>query len=51
MLLAAAGGPAAIRDGTVDGETGRIRFTSTGERDGAVVSRYRVAGGVARLVS
>ena len=51
LLAAGTGGPAAIRDGTVDGETGHIRFTSTGERDGAVVSRYRVADGVAMLVS
>jgi ABC-type branched-subunit amino acid transport system substrate-binding protein len=51
LLSAASGGAPAIRDGTVDGETGQIRFTTNGERDGAVVSRYQVVEGVARLVS
>jgi branched-chain amino acid transport system substrate-binding protein len=50
LLGAGFGGPASIRDRRVDGETGEIRFTSSGERDGAVVSRYRVTDGVARLV-
>ena len=51
VLLAGAGEPAAIRNGSFDGETGRIRFMSTGERVGAAVSRYRVTDGVARLVN
>ena len=34
LLAAGRGGAAAIRDGSFDGETGAIRFTSTGERDG-----------------
>ena len=42
LLATGLGGPEAIRAGTFDGETGRIRFTSDGEREGAVVSRYRV---------
>jgi branched-chain amino acid transport system substrate-binding protein len=49
LLAAGDGGPAAIRAGSFAGETGRIRFTPTGEREGAVVSRYRVIDGVARL--
>jgi branched-chain amino acid transport system substrate-binding protein len=51
LLATGFGGPEAIRAGTFDGETGRIRFTSSGEREGAVVSRYRVLDGVARSVS
>jgi ABC-type branched-subunit amino acid transport system substrate-binding protein len=51
LLATGSGGPAAIRDGSFDGETGTIRFTATGERVGAVVSRYRVTDGVTRLVS
>jgi branched-chain amino acid transport system substrate-binding protein len=51
LLAIGFGGPAAIRNGSFAGETGRIRFTAIGERDGAVVSRYCVTGGVARLVS
>jgi ABC-type branched-subunit amino acid transport system substrate-binding protein len=51
LLSAGAGGVDAIRNGTFDGMTGSIRFGASGERDGARVSRYRVAGGVARLVS
>ena len=51
ILLSTAGRAGAIREGSFDGETGRIRFTSTGEREGAVVSRYRVVDGVARPVS
>ncbi len=51
ILLSTAGRAGAIREGSFDGETGRIRFTATGERDGAVVSRYRVVDGVARPVS
>ena len=52
ILLGAAGGGAdAIRAGTFDGETGRISFTSAGERDGIGVSRYRVVDGVVLLVS
>jgi ABC-type branched-subunit amino acid transport system substrate-binding protein len=48
LLAVGTGGAAAIRAGTFRGETGPIRFTSTGERDGVTVSRYRVVGGVAR---
>jgi branched-chain amino acid transport system substrate-binding protein len=51
ILLSTAGRAGAIREGSFDGETGRIRFTATGEREGAVVSRYRVVDGVARPVS
>jgi branched-chain amino acid transport system substrate-binding protein len=51
ILAAGSGGPAAIRNGSVAGETGQIRFTATGERAGAVVSCYRVSDGEARLVS
>jgi branched-chain amino acid transport system substrate-binding protein len=50
LLAAGTGGPDAIRAGTFDGETGRIRFTTAGERDGAVVSRYRVVDGAVRRV-
>ena len=51
LLAAGLGGPAAIRAGSFAGETGHIRFTATGEREGAAVSCYRVTDGVARLVS
>ena len=52
ILLAAGGGGAdAIRAGTFDGETGRISFTTAGERDGIGVSRYRVVDGAVVLVS
>jgi ABC-type branched-subunit amino acid transport system substrate-binding protein len=51
LLASGDGNPAAIRSGTFEGETGRIRFTGSGERHGAVVSRYRVIDGVARLVA
>jgi branched-chain amino acid transport system substrate-binding protein len=51
LLAIGFGGPAAIRNGNFAGETGRIRFTTIGERDGTVVSRYRVTRGIARLVS
>lgn len=50
LLAAAEGGLAAIRANVVEGETGTIRFTSSGEREGASVSRYRVVDGAARLV-
>jgi ABC-type branched-subunit amino acid transport system substrate-binding protein len=51
LLAAGFEGPAAIRQGSFVGETGQIHFTATGEREGAVVRRYRVTDGVARLVS
>ena len=51
LLAAGSGGPEAIRAGSFDGETGTVRFTTAGERVGAVVSRYRVRDGVATLVS
>jgi branched-chain amino acid transport system substrate-binding protein len=51
LLAAGGGGSAAIRANVVDGETGAIRFTATGERDGVSVSRYRVIGGAAQLVT
>jgi branched-chain amino acid transport system substrate-binding protein len=51
LLAAGRGGASAIRAGHFDGETGSIRFAPDGERAGAVVSRYRVVDGVARLVS
>jgi ABC-type branched-subunit amino acid transport system substrate-binding protein len=51
LLATGRGGPPAIRSSSFDGETGRIRFTSSGEREGAVVSRYRVHNGVAHLIN
>jgi branched-chain amino acid transport system substrate-binding protein len=51
LLAAGIGGAAAIRAGRFDGETGVIHFAPDGERDGAVISRYRVVDGEARLVS
>ena len=51
LLGAGAAGAEAIRDGTFDGETGRISFTPAGERDGIGVSRYRVVDGTVLLVS
>jgi ABC-type branched-subunit amino acid transport system substrate-binding protein len=51
LLAAGFGGPSAIRDRRLDGETGAIGFTRRGERQGAAVSRYRVTGGIAQLVS
>jgi branched-chain amino acid transport system substrate-binding protein len=50
LLAAGRGWAPAIRAGRFDGETGSIRFTPDGERAGAVVRRYRVVDGVARLV-
>jgi ABC-type branched-subunit amino acid transport system substrate-binding protein len=51
VLLAAAGGGAnAIRTTAVDGETGPIRFSATGEREGLKVARYQVVDGHARLL-
>ena len=51
VLLAGAGDVTAIRSNIVDGETGTIRFTPAGERDGATVSRYRVVDGEACLIT
>jgi ABC-type branched-subunit amino acid transport system substrate-binding protein len=51
LLAAGLGGPPAIRELRLDGETGEIRFTRNGQREGAVVSRYRVMDGIVRLVS
>jgi ABC-type branched-subunit amino acid transport system substrate-binding protein len=51
VLLVGAGDIDAIRSNEVDGETGTIRFTPTGERDGATVRRYRVVDGEACLVT
>jgi branched-chain amino acid transport system substrate-binding protein len=45
LLAVGTGDPDAIRAGSFDGETGRIRFTAAGERVGSRVSRYRIIGG------
>src|SRR5262245_50866665 len=50
LLAAGRGGAPAIRAGRFEGETGSIRFAPDGEREGVVVSRYRVVDGVARLI-
>jgi branched-chain amino acid transport system substrate-binding protein len=50
LIAAGRGGAPAIRAGRFDGETGTIRFTAEGEREGVTVSRYRVVDGAARLV-
>jgi branched-chain amino acid transport system substrate-binding protein len=51
LLAAGTGGAAAIRAGSFEGETGRIDFTATGERQGATVARYQVVDGVVQLTS
>ncbi len=50
LLAVGDGGAGAIRAGAFEGETGPIRFTAAGEREGVSVSCYRVLGGVVRLV-
>lgn len=47
LLAAGEAGPAAIRAGVFEGETGVISFLPSGERVGATVARYRVVDGVA----
>ena len=42
LLAAGLGGPAPSAPGSFAGETEGIRFTATGEREGAAVSCYRV---------